>query len=277
MPNWTVNDYWTRYLGSEGNASEPTPARNADAGTYLQSLGLDAPVTYVPWKADKLTMKTIDGTQKEIELVKAPTTEELLKHTHNPRGLKKPTTPALEFFAKNLPPVGSKIYFQLIEGQSSPAKVEENDERTVYITTPYGLQGYLCPCSFCSSSWQAVVTTSRQRDWDGWYGDHELARQEMRWAENRYQKQYLGHIGAIKRAINLGLLTKDGKRAVKFGILHSWEGNGGALIQLRNKELLYNVPEFVENSAAQPAGAINPPEASTSADFWSALRPMEPF
>ena len=214
MPNWTVNDYWTRYLGSEGNASEPTPARNADAGTYLQSLGLDAPVTYVPWKADKLTMKTIDGTQKEIELVKAPTTEELLKHTHNPRGLKKPTTPALEFFAKNLPPVGSKIYFQLIEGQSSPAKVEENDERTVYITTPYGLQGYLCPCSFCSSSWQAVVTTSRQRDWDGWYGDHELARQEMRWAENRYQKQYLGHIGAIKRAINLGLLTKDGKRAL---------------------------------------------------------------
>lgn len=268
MPRETGYDFFQRYRDSEVSWSGRTLALPVNAGTSPPRVVLEEPDMFIfksRWDKNTVKMKTIDGETKEIQLVPTPTIEELKKHAHNPRGLKLPTAKPMAFFQKNLPEVGQKnVWLKLgvTEWSTSyahPIRILENDEQTVYFESPFGLQGYFCSCKFCKRCWSVQDGPHYLSTWEQYFvgsgGEHEMS-----YMVRQYQKQFLGHAGAIDRAVQLGLNDRmSGRAAIRWSYLNSWSddrpGARGSLMRFSTPDVIYNVPDFVE---LEPVNATEP-------------------
>lgn len=291
MPIVTDEDFWEAYLGSGGRWLGRTRAPRANDGIYPPRNVQEERITWnSKWDQKAFTMTTVDGKQQEIPLVKEHTLEELLKHTHNPRGLNEETCPPLPFFQKSLPRIGQEnLWIRTGDNEwhlsyATTALIEENDESTVYFRTYTGIHGYICSCYYCKLSWDIKSNGA-------WAAEAIYQRTNH---ENRgttpYQQRFIGHLGAIARAVRMGLVTTDGMSAESFYYINTikpTERSRGLLERRVNDIITYAVPSFVEHEP-QPVGHPSPEESMLSAPVaappqpyqWYAddpVGPVEPF
>lgn len=260
MPSGMQRDYWWTYQDLEGWRAELTPAQPADSGTSQPS-----PVLVVPsglgvemntvWNGREWTKLIMVGNKVQQEVIKLPPTEEeLKKHIHNPRGLDRPTVPAIGYFKKDLPEVGSKVYLQTFTGRMTPglstaAAIFENDEESVYFVTEGNLGGYICSCFWCRKSWSTSLSELADRDLE--------ARTR---GNTHFSPQYIGHIGSIRRAYHLDLpLVNTPPGAEIAAGYHCHMRNMAPYGMLRNNlphnKVLYAVPEFGDEPMPEMADA----------------------
>lgn len=285
MPRLTGLDYWLRSRDSEESWSGLIRAPRANDGMLAVSRAAEELVTLAAegeevrewmdkWDGKKVTMMTADGKQQELPIVKEPTIEDLLKHTHNPRGLNAGTCRPLEFFQKDLPSVGQLyawIRTSTIEWQqpySQPVEIMENDEQTVYVKGIYGVEGYLCSCVFCKKAWTVEPS---------WAPDHTFLKRNASASPTYYQRKYFGHIGAIIRASELGLNSTEGVSGSDLFNINteradtSYSRRFGLCDRRVNDDVKYSVPEFIE---APPRVVPAPPAPSVGSIRVGRNRPI---
>lgn len=271
MPRQTEYDYYQWFRDSVGRTYGRIPVPSVNDGISLQSVVPAEPATLeTEWDGKKVTMRTADGKQQEIKL--PPTPEELMKHIHNPRGLKEPVAPPLAFFQKDLPKPGQdNVWIQLYRGAftqtfAAPVLVHQNDHSTVYVESNYGIYGYLCSCGWCRKVWTCAP---------GWNGEHYYQfRQSNRSSGRTWQRRYIGHLGAIRQASELGLITGDREIGNNFYLNHQW-GNGkwdggGMLKPYQKNEVIYDVPELPPVPEVHAGPAISEAERRIRNPFITA-------